>query len=991
MARTLSILALSLVAVPTVLMAQGTTSSALTGVVRDPSGQALGGALVRITSGAMIGGERTTRTSPNGSYRFPMLAPGLYKITVETAGYPTLSGLEILELGNTSTVNWKFQPAAAATVEVIGDATAMAGTEAVGVSTSLSAEVLANVPTGRDLTQVAALTPGVNVTDTTSGAAVKAWGGDIYGNSYTIDGLNVGDSKSGEKWVYANPDWFSQVQVSGLGASAEFGGFSGAVINGVVKNGGNTLEGAVSVYYQKNSWAALRSNDRIAPADRALYDGEYRSISASVGGPILKDKLWYFVSAESNTDSAQDSPVGVDFPVKLTNPRFLGKITWQALPSATWDAFLEYDSVDRENRYADRFYAKNATQMQDSPSTLFTTSWTQAFGQSVMTLRYAGLSARDDRSSYNPGGYSLEINSTDSIYDDVLFPTKPRGVPGLGAGVVTAEGLSEIAYPELIGKRYWGNVRRSNLLRENGRSRHTLSGTFDLFGTGILSAADSHAVRMGFEVEKSTNEEKRWIAGPTGTAYRARVRTSDDVNFYLRPYRAITGAGRDVNTDMERVSLFVQDNWTVNSRLQVRPGLRYEINKGGAKGGEKIWSTSTLAPRLGFTFNVTEDQSQVAKLHLGRYYTAMSSDYFQRAIPGVYQNTNVFYWGGSSDIVSPYNPTLIPVDTTVGGGDYYYAYNFNVSTLDPNHKQPYTDEVLFSYDFKLGREWNLGLTAVYRAKKDILVQNDPSWSNPAYIVDTMDVASPLTGQTYRTYITSRILGDPNPASLGGGNHKFLLTNAADAKNYYRMLTISAERPMLNHWSFSASFTWSKAEGNYSDSAAQSLNNFNDPNAQINSYGRLPYVNDREARVRGVYEFPWAWKTRLSATFTYLSGERYTPTIDMGANVFELNQNALYINAAPLGSAAYPSRRLLDLRISQDLYLSKRVKAEFFLDVFNLLNDGKAYEYGDEGRAAFEADFGSTPGVADVYALDSYQNPVYTDDPRRVRLGFKLKF
>jgi len=437
--------------------------------------------------------------------------------------------------------------------------------------------------------------------------------------------------------------------------------------------------------------------------------------------------------------------------------------------------------------------------------------------------------------------------------------------------------------------------------------------------------------------------------------------------------------------------LFAQDTWTVNSRFSIRPGIRFEAFKGGAKGGDKIWSTTTLAPRLGLTYNVTENQSQVAKLHFGRYYTAMSSDYFQRAIPGVYQNTNAFFWGASSNLVNPYNPTLIPVDTTVGGADYAYAYNFSVSTLDAKHKQPYTDEALFSYDVKLGSEWSAGLTAVYRSKKDILVQNDPNWSDPAYIYDTLDVTSPMTGQTYRTYISDIVLGDPNPASLGGGNHKFLLTNEPDAKNFYRMLTISAERPMLNGWSFSASLTWSKAEGNYSDSAAQSVNNFNDPNAQINSYGRLPYVNDREARVRGVYEFPWAWKTRLSATFTYLSGERYTPTIDMGANVFELNQNALYINAAPLGSAVYPSRRLLDLRISQDLKISKRVKGEFFLDIFNVLNDGKAYEFGDEGRAAYEADFSGTAGVADVYSSGTYQNPVYTDDPRRVRLGFKLKF
>ncbi len=941
---------LVLAGLPGVLVAQSTTTAALSGTVRDGSGNPVAGATVRLASPALIGGARVATTTANGSFHVPALPPGAYAITVEAKGFATLRATENLALGQTATSAFRLQAEAGATVEVTAAGTAVE-TVSLGPNTSLDAEVIANVPVGRDLTQVAALTPGVTVSDTTSGAAVRAWGSDTFGNAYTIDGLNVGDAKSGEKWVYANPDWFSQVQVGGLGAGAEFGGFSGAAINGVVKTGGNTFEGSLSAYYQKNSWAAKRDNDRILPSERTLYDGYYSDVTASVGGPIVKDRLWYFVSAEAIKDSATDSPVGVAFPVKLDNPRYLGKLTWQVLPTATWDAFLEYDEVNRENKYADRRYTHEAAQKQMSPSRLFTTSWTQTLGQSaVMTLRYSALNARDDRASYNPAGYSMEIS----------------GSAGLTAGANTPLGLTEVAFPELIGKNYWGNVARSNLLRQNFRGRNTFAGTLDLFKSGVFSSGDSHALRLGFEWEQSTNQEKRWIASPNGIAYRVRVRSGG-----LRPYRAITGAGRDVSTRMDRQMLFIQDTWTVNSRLQIRPGLRYERFEGRPFGGDALWKTSTLAPRLGFTFNVTADQSQVAKLHLGRYYTALSSDYFQRAIPGAYSNTNVFFWGSSSQLVNPYNPTAIPVNTTVGGPDYAYAYNFNVSTLDPNHKQPYTDEVLLGYDVRVGRNWTFGLTAVHRAKKDILVQNDPSWANPAYTVDTFDVTSPLTGQTYRTYISDIDLGDPN------NGHKFLLTNDARAKNTYRMLTLAADRALADRWSFNAALTWAKAEGNYSDSAAQSLDNFNDPNAQINSYGRLPYVNDREARVRATYEFPWAWKTRLSASFTYLSGERYTPVIDL-SNVFELNQNALTINAAPRGSASYPSRRLLDLRLSQELNLSPKVRTELFLDIFNVLNDGKAYSW-------------DTAVADDLGTLGTYQRPFSVDDPRRLRVGARIRF
>lgn len=946
--RRMSPLALILSAAP--LMAQSSTTAALQGQVQDPSGQPLAGALVRIVSDALIGGERTAATGPNGLFRFPLLPPGVYRITVDAPGFAPHRVSERLSLGQTTTAHLRVARAAEAVVEVVGTSSAQEGA-ATGVTTALSAQVLETLPVGRDLTQVAGLTPGVTVSDSTSGASVRAWGGDGMANAYTIDGLNVGDAKSGEKWVYANPDWFSEVQVGGLGASAEYGGFMGAYINGVVKSGGNEVQGTFTTYYQPNRWAARRDNDRLAADERELYDGRYLSMSLGVGGPILKDRLWYFVSAETNRDDATDSPIGVDFPVELDNPRFLGKLTWQVNPSATWDLFLEYDEVNRENRYATRYYTRDATQKQESPSTLFTTSYKQVIGPSVLNLRFSALDAEDDRSSYNPEGYTLEVS----------------GTGGLPSGVGTALGASEAAFPELIGKSYWGNVRRSNMLRENQRSRQTFSATYDLFLSGVFSAGDAHALRLGVDFETSQSEEKRWIASPNGVAYRARVR-----NGGLRPYRAYTGGGREVDTEMQRTMVFIQDTWTINARFQLRPGVRIESFKGGAQDGPTLWDTTTVAPRLGFTWNLTEDQGHVLKAHVGRYFAGLSSDLFQRAIPGAHQNTNVFYWGYGTDLVNPYRPDLIPVDTTVSGPDYAYAYNFNLATLDPHHKQPYTDELMLGYDWRLSRAWMVGLTAVRRSQKDILVQNDPSWADPAYTVDTVPVTSPITGLTHTTFVSDIDLGDPN------NGHRFLLTNDPGAKNTYKMLTLALDRPMLDRWSLAASVTWAKSEGNYSASAGTALDNFNDPNARINSNGRLPYVNDREVRVRGAYEFPWAWRTRISASFTYLSGERYTPLIDM-TNVFELNQNALSIYAAPRGSASYPSRSLLDVKITQDLTFSKRVRGEFFLDVFNLLNEGASYLW-DE-----------TVAYDDGVPLDTYRAPLYTEDPRRVRVGFKLRF
>jgi hypothetical protein len=291
---------------------------------------------------------------------------------------------------------------------------------------------------------------------------------------------------------------------------------------------------------------------------------------------------------------------------------------------------------------------------------------------------------------------------------------------------------------------------------------------------------------------------------------------------------------------------------------------------------------------------------------------------------------------------------------------------------------PYTEEVLLGYDVKVGKLWTVGLTAVYRNQKDILVQNDPGWSNPAYVADTLDLVSPISNQPFKAYVTDRKLGDPN------NGHSYYITNSSDAKNLYRMLTVSVERALANRWSFYGAMTWAKSEGNYNTTAAQDVNNFNDPNFKFNSYGKLPYVNDKEARVRATYEFPWAWKTRVSGTYTYLSGERYTPLIDLSNNTFELNQNALTVFGTPRGSAKYPSRHLLDIRFSQELNVSSKVKAEAFLDVFNALNECKSYNW-NQVAADDAADYGV------LGASSGYTQPINVDDPRRLRIGFKLKF
>ena len=250
-----SALVLALVAAPVAMMAQGTTTSAITGTVSDNTGRPLAGALLRVTSESLIGGARTVTTSENGRYRIPMLPPGRYTITVEAKGFPTRKVNEVAELGKTTTVDIRMAPESAAVVEVVGQS----GLEEMSstLTRNFKAEDIENLPIKRDIAAIAALTPGINLT-VSSGARVSAsgFGGDRdNANAYLINGINVGDSSAGQAWVQVNPDWFEEVQIGGVGAGAEFGGFSGAYFNGIIKKGGNQFSGSITATTRRTAGA----------------------------------------------------------------------------------------------------------------------------------------------------------------------------------------------------------------------------------------------------------------------------------------------------------------------------------------------------------------------------------------------------------------------------------------------------------------------------------------------------------------------------------------------------------------------------------------------------------------------------------------------------------------------------------------------------------------------------------------------------------------
>ncbi len=918
----LTVLALGLVAVPTALVAQTSSTAALAGTIRDSAGHPVAGAVVRISSAAMIGGEKTATTSANGAYRFAALPPGIYKIAVSAKGHPALNGTEVLELGLTSTVNWKFPASASATVEVVGAMTTVEDT-AVSITQNFDTQALSTLPVERSVVGIMNLTPGVNDS--------RAWGGYRGENAYMMDGINIGDPSGGTQWIFPNVDWFSEVQVAGLGANAEFGGFMGGFVNGLVKRGGNTFEGSFNAYYADSKWQAKGKQDHpmVSAADKIIPPSKNWDVAFNVGGPIVKDKLWFFASAERTEED--NTPTGAPTAQRNQKVMALAKVTWAASQNATLEFLAEYDYVGRDRRYVDYTTMPEATQKEVAPNHSYSLTWTQTFGQDkVLTLKAFSYGGRYDQPGMGGNAYSVDLQDLYE-YDATKAP-----------------------------REFFFNSTYEDY---NFRGRTTLSATFDWFKTGLFSAGDSHAFRFGIEREQVSDEELERFPGNINLNAEF-----DDVGVYTS--YMIVGGGWNVRQRADRLAAFVQDTWKINDRITLNPGVRFEQFKGRFYGASNLWNQNTVAPRFGFAIGLTEDLKTMLKGHWGRYYAGYSTYFIDRAIQDAIPIKQYYDW---ADPGYPYInlfdrstwPSTVPgyVDPVTGNQNDLYRTINDLTLVDPGAKQPYTDELTFALDHKFGATWSAGLSWVSRDFKDSLVRvdraPDPSGYWSTYV-------NPITGGNIDYYRT-RLYGD---------EHQYWVTNAGnEGKRKYTATTLKVDRRLENNWSLGFSYTHSKLEGNIQ--RADSYDKvFYNKNTMINAYGNLPGNNDDEFKAHALYQFPTG--TRISAVYTYLSGTHWNQTYRTAA----FDGTRYVINVEPLGSRTYPSRSLLDLRLTQTFRFGAKVATDIFVECLNVLNRQAATAYTTRINTNNNA-------TSSVYSY--YMYPESVDPGRRLQLGLRVNF
>ena len=324
---------------PTILFSQTTISTgSIQGTVTDPSGAVIGGARITITNKS-AGQSTATTTSSSGTYASGALIPGDYQVRIEAKGFKTVQMPITVEVNTTSSGNAKLPLGdAAEMVEVQGSAVAV-NTEQATVQGVLTAQQIENLPiNGRNFLDLAQLEPGVQIQDggtfdpTKNGFSSVSFGG-RFGRTARIevDGVDISDENVGTTTqnLPIGAIQESALQQSSLDLSTEL--TSSGSVNVTTKSGTNALHGEAFYYFRDQSMNAALPGDSTNPFQRNQFGGD-------VGGPIIKDKLFFFIDAERTKQDLIDPVLSGGTFTNLTgnfNSPFretdtIGRLDWQA-------------------------------------------------------------------------------------------------------------------------------------------------------------------------------------------------------------------------------------------------------------------------------------------------------------------------------------------------------------------------------------------------------------------------------------------------------------------------------------------------------------------------------------------------------------------------------------------------------------------------------------------------------------------------------------
>lgn len=897
-----------------------TLVGSIEGVVRDEQGGAVPGASVTLTGKT---GSRTDTTGPDGSYRFAAVDPGTYSVDVSVSGFqPRRQDDVVITIGKTAAVDFALKLSGVAeTVDVSAEAPVV-DASASRTDNVLSQDMLFNLP----IRPVNAATGMMNYTPGVNNQA--GFGGDAStGNALLLDGVDTRDPGFGSAWTFFNYNIVEEVQISGLGAPAEYGGFTGVVVNTLTRSGGNKAAGLFDVTYTNASLGddnVSEENKELNPslADRSTTD-KLLDFTGQLSGPIKRDKAFYFLSVQRYQNDV--NPSGRPTYRDEVSHRGNGKLTFMPNPSDHLMLTFQADDYNIRGRCdLGAFVCLDETLNDEAaPGLTWLTQWRHLFSSSTFfEAKYTGW-----------WGY---------FYLDPVVQA-----PGHG----DADGSRSVS-------QGWFSY--------NDRLRNQVNASLSHFA----DRWGKHDLKFGVELERSNA--------------RDRFGYLDDVYFYDyegTPYYA-WAYSYDFDARNERIAAYAQDRWQVGDRLTINAGLRLDHMRGGGKGlgtdVGTVYTATGLAPRLGFAFDLTGDKKTVLKGSYGHYYEGIFAPIYNGALPG---ESDFVTWDvtGCASTFDNRCPRSQFVEVDRSPADLY--------RIDPDIKHPRQDEITAGLERAIGNEVRIAVTGIYRDLKNIQGSVNPSARFAPITVTSGLSGQPLT--LYRW--TNRAASETDLLITNPDGFQFLDANGnvlgtIDAKRNYKALMAVLSKRMSHRWQGQLSYVLSKTEGTISNGSLASAGTstfFENPNyALVNSFG--PAINDRthEVKVLLQFEVPVV-DVSVGTYYRYLTGRTYAAHQQFSGTALPGFPSSAWRRPfiEPRGDRRLPSESVLDLRLEKVFRIGQD-RLAVYSDITNVFNaeviTSVQERYPNRATAGFD----------DPIAFDA---PATINAPRQIQFGARWSF
>jgi hypothetical protein len=927
MRKTLSI-AFLLLAFALPLAAQSLTGT-VSGTVKDTQGGVLPGVTITLAGKT---GSRSAVSDAEGNYRFAAVDPGSYSITAELQGFrPKRQDNLVVSIGKSTDVHLALAVGGVSeNVDVVGESPVV-DVSSSSTENSLSQDVLFNLPVRptNAATDLLNYLPGIN--------DGSAYGGNSdYGNALLVDGVDTRDPESGSAWTFFNYNIVDEVQVGGLGAPAEYGAYTGAVVNTLTKSGGNRYAGLFDAYWTKSSFSSDNTSPSQIAANPSLKNPavimKRLDITGQLSGPIIKDKLFFFVSAQRYEQRDNPSgPLGLHTEV---SPRFNTKLTWQASPNDNLSLNFQWDYYNQTGRTTvGALTTDNQTVKQDSPEAIWGLQWRHLFGSNTFAeVKYTGWW----------GYYYLDPKVN-----------QPLSLDGTSGG-----------YSGGAGYFYYADRKRNQL---NASVSH------------FAEAFGKHDLKFGVEIERSTIRDRY--------GYNQGIFYYDLTSSYPKGQYLAYTYSYDIQGKNERESLYAQDAWKPTGRLTINAGVRVDFMRGKspALGNKTIYDATTWAPRIGAAFDLTGDSKTVAKAHYGQYYEGMYFSQYSSAVPGIGDHVTYAY--------DPTGSLCGPAGNCFSESDRSPSPLYGV---DPKMKHPRVDEWTLGFERALTQDVRLSVTGIYRQDKNIQgsVRPDARWLLKDLTTATV-AGSPFSGIQVPAYTwTNRSASDQNILLTNTAGFEYLDPNGqvvgvAGAERKYKALMVVLDKRFTKRWQGRISYVFSQTRGYLSNSGsntygADSL--WETPtNILVNSYGKPLYDRPHELKLFGTWQIPKI-EVAVNGYYTFLSGTTYAPYQRFGSR--DIN----YPTASgrqpflePRGSIRLESASRLDLRVEKIFKIgagSDRVSV--FGDIQNAFNVGTVLSANGRFPTSSVTYNGESTSI-------DFGAPTVIADPRRFILGARWSF